>query len=107
MSLTERKKPTTKVKVTLEAWYDGVLAYADDHQAESAQVLRDLMCSKTNGWEHFVDEGVPAARKHRAVFLFVQEEKAKKPDRARCCHGYRRGTPAGDLHRGCAREGTV
>ncbi len=31
----------------------------------------------------------------------------KRISKRRCVHGYRLGTPAGDMHRGCARLGSV
>lgn len=107
MTQARRKKPEAKGPVTLEAWFDGSMAYSDDHEDTTPELLRERLCPVEKGWEYGFDEGVPVARKHRAVFLFVRAKKPEKADGSRCCHGHPLGTPAGDLHRGCARKGRV
>jgi hypothetical protein len=67
----DRTHDGDRVTVTVERWYDGVLADSQDHEAPGASKLRESLCPTSEGWKHFTDEGRVAAAKARAVFLFT------------------------------------
>lgn len=106
------KTGTKKVTVELVSWQDddfgvritdGSTNFTSFHvDSENDGQMRGRFIAEA--FQKAIKAARVSAKKPRKA-----RARAKKSriDKRRCVHGHKMGTPAGDMHRGCARKGTV